>query len=56
MAIIKGNIIMVFDGSNQPNMDENRGAETCRIQFTYIKRYTQVSIPTTSQVVNAYKS
>ena len=56
MVISKVTLIMVFDGSFQPNMYGNRGEAEWGIQFIDTYRYTWGSIPKTSQLVNSYIS
>ena len=45
-----------FVESYKPNMDENRGAPTWRINYTDSLKYTWGSIPTTSKLSNTYRS
>ena len=54
MAIIKGTLIMVCDGSYKTNLDENRGFVACVINCTDIYGYAWGSLTTTYQVENEY--
>ena len=56
VAIRRGNLLIVCDGSYQPNMDENRGETAWVIHCNDTDIYTWGSLTTTSQVATAYIS
>ena len=52
VVIRKINLIMVCDGSYQPNLDDNREAATWGVHCIDTDRFAWLSLPTTLQVVN----
>ena len=54
VGIRKGTLMMVCDGSFQPNLDENRGAAKWVIHCTDTYRYAWGFFPTTPNVENIY--
>ena len=56
VAINKGTIIMVFDGSYLPNINYSRGFLAWLIHYNETDGYAWVSFPTTPQIKNTHIS